>query len=257
MGPMIYDVISFLWQAKGNFQPALKREMLEEYISYFPEGTFGSTVSVRDEIVNRFLLFRTLQVLGAYGFRGLVERKAHFIESIPSALSNLEEVIATGIADSYPELKRVAQALCGFSKFRAPVTKDLKVKVFSFSYKKGYPEDLTGNGGGFMFDCRGMHNPGRYEEYKQLTGRDKSVIEFLENRGEVQSFVDNALNMVEPAVEAYLRRKFNNLQVGFSWTGSLHRSVYCADRLVQILFERFPADNIQIIHREQGIFESL
>ena len=131
----------------------------------------------------------------------------------------------------------------------------LKVSVFSFSYKRGYPEDLSGNGGGFMFDCRGMHNPGRYDEYKPLTGLDKPVRDFLEERGEVQEFVKKSVGIVAPSVERYLSRGFSSLQVGFGCTGGQHRSVYCAEAFAEEIKRRFADAQVEVIHREQGIRE--
>ena len=155
--------------------------------------------------------------------------------------------------DSYPELKEVAEK-CVASHFADTDDEGgLKVKVFSFSYKKGYPEDLSGNGGGFMFDCRGMHNPGRYDEYNPLTGLDESVRVFLEERGEVQEFVEKAIDIVSPSIETYLRRGFRNLQVGFGCTGGRHRSVYCAERFGEKIKQQFPEAEVILIHREQGI----
>lgn len=197
-------------------------------------------------------MFRTLQVLGAYGLRGLVERKAHFIESIPYALDNVRELLESGVVDPYPELKRVLESLSDSERFKRHSHEGLKVKVFSFSYKKGYPEDYSGNGGGFMFDCRAMHNPGRYEEYRKLTGLDREVVEFLEQRGEVQEFVRKALDIVIPSVDRYIKRGFTDLQIGFGCTGGQHRSVYCAESISEKLSELFPDVEIEVVHRERG-----
>lgn len=183
-GPLVYDVVSFLWQAKAGFSECEKKSLLKVYAD-----ELGNKRSVASEVilgeVGRMALFRTLQVLGAYGFRGLVEKKAHFIESIPGAVANLKELYDKGEIDRYPTLKDISEKIISsrFAGERKNGYNRLIVRVFSFSYKKGYPEDLSGNGGGFMFDCRGMHNPGRYEAYKPLTGLDKEVVDFLEDRG--------------------------------------------------------------------------
>lgn len=255
-GPLIYDAISFLWQAKAGFNEEERGSLLNYYaqlIALHRDVTVEQVLSM----VENFALFRTLQVLGAYGFRGLVERKSHFIESIPKALENLHRLLEKGAVDLYPELKKVVNQ-CVESRFaKVPVSDGLAVKVFSFSYKKGYPEDLSGNGGGFMFDCRGMHNPGRYECYKRLTGLDPEVRQFLEERGEVQKFISSALDLVNPTVERYLQRGFNSLQVGFGCTGGRHRSVYCADVFAKEIASRFPEARVEVVHREQGFSHNI
>lgn len=253
-GPAIYDVVSFLWQAKACFP----KEFREEMLGYFADLYFEKKGTPQHRILDKameFALFRTLQVLGAYGLRGLVERKAHFIESIPYALDNVRELLESGVTDPYPELKRVLESLADSERFKRHSHEGLKVKVFSFSYKKGYPEDYSGNGGGFMFDCRAMHNPGRYEEYRKLTGLDREVVEFLEKRGEVQEFVRKALDIVIPSVDRYIKRGFTDLQIGFGCTGGQHRSVYCAESLSEKLSELFPEVEIEVVHRERGIIK--
>lgn len=255
-GPGLYDAVSFLWQAKAGFSDEFRTEMIDEYADAFSKTRDIQKTTIL-KFVDIYALFRTLQVLGAYGFRGLVQKRAHFIESIPGALRNLKTLIDRGVLDDFKELKRICEEICNDPRFIAKKTDRLEVKVFSFSYKKGYPEDLTGNGGGFMFDCRGMHNPGRYEEYKQLTGRDQPVIDFLEERGEVQRFVEHALALVSPSIERYLKRGFSSLQIGFGCTGGRHRSVYCAERTAYELARKFPEARIQLIHREQEIKEHL
>ncbi len=249
-GPVLYDVVSFLWQARAKFSDEFKREMLDYYSSRFCEGDD----LMKEEMLsylNDIVLFRSLQVLGAYGFRGLVQHRAHFLLSIPQALANLRSIMEIGWIDSYPEIKRCADILTkGILRSKTEKEKCLTVEIFSFSYKKGYPVDFSGNGGGFMFDCRSMHNPGRYTEYRSLTGRDKPVIDFLEKRGEVQAFLKNAWAMIDPAIERYLSRGFSNLQVGFGCTGGQHRSVYCAEHTAAHIREVFPEVNIKLIHRE-------
>ncbi len=255
-GPCIYDAVSFLWQARAGFSATFRREMLEIYAGALSEHK-GVDISAVLSRTGQFALFRTLQVLGAYGFRGLVQRRAHFIESIPGALANLTDLIDGGELDAYPELKKASAALVTDSRFRPEGRDGLRVKVFSFSYKRGYPEDLTGNGGGFMFDCRGMHNPGRYAEYRHLTGRDRPVIDFLKEKGEADIFAAKAYELVAPSVSRYLKRGFSSLQVGFGCTGGQHRSVYCAEAVAKAIASNFPAATVELIHREQGIRERL
>lgn len=253
-GPLLYDAVSFLWQAKAGFTAEERKQLLDVYA-----GELSARREVgKEEIlawVTPVAMFRTMQVLGAYGFRGIVEKKAHFIESIPLAIANLAELIGEGGFDAYPELKRAGMQILDSRFARRHDNRDdgLTVKVFSFSYKKGYPEDLSGNGGGFMFDCRGMHNPGRYDEYKALTGLDGPVIEFLEEKGEVQQFVAKAVDIVSPVIERYSARGFSGLQIGFGCTGGRHRSVYCAQRVAELLAAKYPDVSVELLHREQGI----
>lgn len=250
-GPCAYDAASFLWQARAGFSDDFRNEMIDVY-SEAMMLTRGGTAKEWHDAVKKMAAFRTLQVLGAYGFRGLVEKKAHFVVSIPGGIANLR-----GLLDSfreYPELEKACRGICDSERFKIPAKDEgLCVSVFSFSYKKGYPEDLSGNGGGFMFDCRAMHNPGRCDEYKSLTGMDKPVVDFLEERGEVQEFLDDLLPPVERAVERYRSRGFTSLQVGFGCTGGQHRSVYCAQKTAEHLARLFPDVKIRLIHREQGV----
>ena len=249
-GPVVYDAVSFIWQAKAPFSFA-EREDLGEY--YAREW---AKLGVKEEnIISQMkpmMVFRTLQVLGAYGFRGLIEKKSHFIESLPYAVSNLKYLKEKRRTVNYPEIERIIDRLVDkYLGGREKQEDVLTLRVFSFSYKKGYPEDKSGNGGGFMFDCRAIHNPGRYEEYKKLTGKDKEVIEFLEKTDEASSFVRHAINIVSPSVERYLKRGFTSLVVGFGCTGGQHRSVYCAEEFGKQISQMFPRINVIIKHREQ------
>lgn len=250
LGPSLYDAVSFLWQARAGFSPEFRQEMLGYYASLYCGGD-GNRMRRMLAPLPDITLFRTLQVLGAYGFRGLVQHRVHFVVSIPQALQNLGDLLAQGALDSYPELKKVCSALVG-GRFAVRPSNGgrLRVEVFSFSYRKGYPEDLSGNGGGFMFDCRAMRNPGRYERYHSLTGRDKPVADFLEERGEVFAFLRAAWSLTDPAVERYLSRGFSNLQIGFGCTGGQHRSVYCAEATAAHLRRLFPEADIRLLHRE-------
>lgn len=254
-GPCLYDAISFLWQAKADFTDEFKNRMLRVYADAF-SAIRGIGIDVILGYAPLFALFRTLQVLGAYGYRGLVQKRSHFIESIPFALKNLSKLSEAGVIEDYPELNRLSRILAVDPRFDTYDIDRLTIKVFSFSYKRGYPDDLSGNGGGFMFDCRGMHNPGRYDEFKPLTGLDRPVVDFLKDRGEVDSFVSKAVDIVSPSVECYVRRGFKSLQVGFGCTGGRHRSVYCAHAFAQIIAEKYPDVLVELCHREQNISQT-
>lgn len=254
LGDGLYDVASFVWQARAGFSEDVRSHLVETYRK--------SVVSLKgrepEEFYKRLdlmILFRTLQVLGAYGFRGYFEHKAQFLVSINQAIENLHDILRRLPDDFVPYLQTVLRKLVALPRFYMPKLVDgLTVTVMSFSYKKGIPDDLSGNGGGFVFDCRGMHNPGRYDRYKPLTGRDPDVIDFLEDRGEIQKFMDNCFNLVDPTVECYIRRGFTNLMVCFGCTGGQHRSVYGAEHMALHIKEKFGI-TVHLIHREQNIDE--
>lgn len=253
-GDGLYDVASFVWQARAGFPAELRERLVDTYrsalareLGYEPAG-----FSRRLEVM---VLFRILQTLGAYGFRGFVEHKAQFLTTIPQAIANLRESLERLPDGFVPYLAEVLRTMTSLPRFAARGDADgLTVTVMSFSYKKGMPEDASGNGGGFVFDCRGMHNPGRYEQYKPLTGRDRPVIEFLEQRGEIQPFLEHCYALVDPSVECYMRRGFTDLMVCFGCTGGRHRSVYGAEHMARHLSERYGV-RVRLVHREQGIEE--
>ena len=253
-GPVEYDVASFLWQARAAYPSDLRNHLIDVYVESLGRYRKVDAAAFRKGLMH-FVLFRTLQVLGAYGFRGYFERKQHFIESIPAAIGNLRDLLDAGVGSTeYPYLNEVLRGLVELPQF-APVkaADKLTVRVMSFSYRKGgIPEDPSGNGGGFVFDCRAMHNPGKYEQYKKITGADAPVIEFLESQGEVQKYLDHVYGLVDPAVGRYLERGFSNLMVAFGCTGGQHRSLYCANHLAAHLKDKF-GDRIRIVleHREQ------
>lgn len=256
-GPVFYDVASFAWQARAKFTDAQKEAMLSAYLSSYAsyasvdEGSFRSSLRL-------FVLFRLLQVLGAYGFRGWVEHKANFVTSIPAAIAEMKAWLADP-SDRYPYLMRVLGRLVELPRFNEPRHDDgvLEVKVYSFSFKKGVPHDPTGNGGGYVFDCRSIHNPGRYEPYKKLTGRDEPVIRFLEDDGEILGFLDHAYGIVDSHVETYRKRGFTSLMVSFGCTGGQHRSVYSAEHMAHHLAQKYPDIHVRLIHREQGIVSDM
>ena len=250
-GPVFYDVASFLWQAKANYHPDLREELVEVYLEelqkYMPVDR-----EVFYETLKHFVLFRTMQVLGAYGFRGYFEKKPHFLQSIPFAIDNLRHLLKHASED-YPYLIEVLQKMTEMKQFKdVGVRKPLVVRVMSFSYKKGIPADPSGNGGGFVFDCRAVNNPGKYERYTHFTGMDEPVIKFLEEDGEMLPFLEQAYQLVDFSVKRYMDRGFQNLMVSFGCTGGQHRSVYSAEKMAQHINEKFGVE-LKLIHREHNM----
>ncbi len=262
-GPAAYDVASFLWQAKANIPDALKQQLINEYIAAATEVNSGFDADRFRTSLPYFVLFRMLQTLGAYGFRGMIEGKPHFIQSITPALSHLQHHLSQPeLAQAFPYLLELASQLPLTDKVSAvsalaeiPSFDGLTVTVSSFSYKKGLPVDLSGNGGGFDFDCRAIHNPGRYEQYKQLTGRDEPVRKFLEDDGEILEFLGHVEALVDASVTRYLRRGFTALSVNFGCTGGQHRSVYSAEAVAHHIREKYPQVRVVLYHREQKILQ--
>ena len=288
-GPYYYDLASFLWQASARYPHKLRRELVYEYYQSLKNFTEVPSTRHFADRLSLFVLFRTLQVLGAYGFRGYFEQKKHFIDSIPPAMQNLRELLQR---DCFPYpymmdmLRRLTQ-LPQFSRLEQPAlsradgfkTADrniyeahpqdgpatfskydgrgpLVVRVYSFSYRKGIPDDESGNGGGYVFDCRSTHNPGRYEPYKKLTGLDEQVVRFLEDDGEILVFLESVYKLADAHVRRYLQRGFTDLMFCFGCTGGQHRSVYSAQRLAEHLNEKFGVE-VRIVHREQNIRQTL
>lgn len=250
-GPFYYDVASFLWQAKANYPDSLRHELILEYIDSMRRYRDVDTAHFLHTL-RHFVLFRTMQVLGAYGFRGYFEKKPHFMQSVPFAITNLRALLKEPFSE-YPYLTDMLERLVNMKQFTDEVQKrQLTVRVLSFAYKKGIPNDPTGNGGGFVFDCRAVNNPGKYEHYKQFTGLDRPVIEFLESDGEALTFLDHCYSLVDASVERYIERGFTNLSVAFGCTGGQHRSVYCAQHMAEHLNKKFKV-KIELIHREQDI----
>lgn len=281
-GPVYYDVASFLWQARANYPSALRHQLLQAYHEALQQYEPMSW----DDFTHRleiFVFFRLIQVLGAYGFRGLFERKAAFISPISQALQIVCQVIEERHLDArYPYLSQILGELRDMERFQShPAHGSLTVYISSFSFKKGIPDDNSGNGGGFVFDCRAPHNPGRYAEYKKITGLQQPVIDFLENNrpamisylGEeryqqiaseklgteltMPQFMEHVYGIVVTAVETYLKRGFTSLCVNFGCTGGQHRSVYGAQHLAEHLKALHPDLHIVLTHREQGIRQDL
>ncbi len=250
-GPFYYDIASFLWQAKANLPDGLRLELLDEYLKelqkYYPIEREAFLKTLR-----HFVLFRTLQVLGAYGFRGYFEKKPHFMQSVPYAIANLRALLVTDYKE-YPYLNSLLHKLVEMKQFTDEVgKKKLTVKVLSFAYKKGIPNDTSGNGGGYVFDCRAINNPGKYDRYKPFTGLDAPVIEFLENDGEVTVFLEHCYSLVDASAARYIERGFTNLMVAFGCTGGQHRSVYCAQHMAEHIASKFNI-KVELVHREQDL----
>ncbi|HVU98867.1 MAG TPA: RNase adapter RapZ [Puia sp.] len=257
-GALQYDVASLLWQAKAELPDSWKDGLLEYYMDCV-EGILDKTID-RNRFVsqyNGYVLIRLLQVLGAYGFRGLFERKAHFLISIPLALRNFKWFLGNKqVGIVLPEFERLLglmvqdEVIGRFEPVQATAATPLVVHINSFSYKKQHPTDDSGNGGGFMFDCRGIHNPGRIPEFKTQTGRDKPVKDFLEQQTRMPEFLNSVYNIVDISVEDYIKRGFDSLLVNFGCTGGQHRSVYAADALARHLRNKFHV-KIDLHHIEQ------
>ena len=259
-GPIYYDVASFLWQSSANYSDALRNELIDTYLTSLLQYKSIS----REEFIRhlrKFVLFRTMQVLGAYGYRGLWEKKQYFIKSIPQAIKNLDWLVRKGVVNEYPYLKEVAEMLVKDQQSRmfnpeVNPKPSLVVKVFSFSFKNGVPQDDSGHGGGYVFDCRGTNNPGRYVEYQHLTGLDQPVIDFLEKDGEILSFLEHIYPIVDFHAKRFIEREFTSLMISFGCTGGQHRSVYCAQCMAQHLHDKFGVKVI-LCHREQNITQVL
>ena len=264
-GAAQYDVASLLYSAKSNLPEAIRRQLIGHYLDV--RGIHSDERRQWMEHFRAYLLVRILQTLGAYGYRGLYERKDYFIQSIPLALNNLAHLTDDGplpvdvphilqALSQIPSssLETQASSPANNSSFLTPHssldTESLTVTVMSFSYKQGLPKDTSGNGGGFIFDCRALPNPGRYEQYRPYTGKDRPVIEFLQPLEPVNRFLQHTQALVAQSVEKYLERHFSHLQVAFGCTGGQHRSVYCAEQTARWLSDTYGV-NIQIIHREQ------
>ena len=254
-GPIYYDVASFIWQARSRFPEDLKQDLIRTYLRALQQFKQVDEEAFRSRL-RLFVLFRTLQVLGAYGFRGYFEKKPHFLASVPYALSNLRKLLETPFSD-YPYLNTILGQLASMPELNEiPQDHRLSVHIYSFAYKKGIPADTTGNGGGYVFDCRSVNNPGKYEYYRQFNGTDPEVIKFLEDDGEVFTFLDSVYKLVDAHAKRFIERKFTNLQVCFGCTGGQHRSVYCAEHMARHLKDKFDI-KVTVTHRELNVEKML
>lgn len=251
-GPLQYDLASLLYDAKADIPQDIRNELLDFYLDELEKYKDVKRDRFK-AFFSGYVLIRIMQAMGAYGFRGFYEKKEHFLKSIPFALDNLAYLLENHtIPVALNELFKVLKAVSESEYLReiGQQKQELTVRVASFSYKKGLPQDPSGNGGGYIFDCRAIHNPGRYDEYKQLTGRDREVIDFLESRSDMAEFLKHIYALVDQSVNVYQKRGFTNLSVSFGCTGGQHRSVYAAEQMAKHLKNNFKL-NVVLSHREQ------
>jgi len=249
-GPLQYDIASLLYDGKA----AIPQKYREQFLQYYMEELAKVTDFDRKDFILRydgFVLIRILQALGTYGFRGYYEKKSHFLLSIPYAVRNIAYLLKTmelpiKIPVLLDVLKEITESpdIPGFSE----ADNTLTVSITSFSYKKGIPQDLTVNGGGFVFDCRALPNPGREQQYSSLTGKDEKVITYMKQFKQAVAFQQHVFALIDASVDNYLERKFTRLMVNFGCTGGQHRSVYFAELLSAHLKEKYPTVNILLRH---------
>lgn len=253
-GPLQYDLVSFLFQARAGIPDTVRDYLIELYIDELKLYTDPDKIEFR-KFLPYFIYFRLFQVLGAYGFRGLIQKRPHFIQSIPFALKILaDQLIKNELRHEFPYLNEVlSDALMLHEKttIQTNQSKVLHIQLSSFSYKKGgIPVDYSGNGGGHVFDCRTLPNPGREEQYKKLTGKDISVIDFLEKCPEVTQFFDGVKIILKLSIDNYIDRNFNSLMISFGCTGGQHRSVYFAEKTFSWIQMLYPGVSIALKHHE-------
>lgn len=248
-----YDIASLLYDAKAALPDDVRDELLHHYL----DSLAAWTKFDRDEFIQLYrgyVLVRIMQAMGAYGYRGFFERKPRFLQSVPYAARNLRRLLGNGLPVPLPELEgvfhRIVESWAHKGQDRT-VQPGLNVRVQSFSFRRGYPDDESGHGGGFIFDCRALPNPGRHLEYRAMCGRDAGVVEYIERCSEAHQFWGHVRSLVDAQIEEYLRRGFTSLTIGFGCTGGQHRSVYFAERLAAHVRHEYPQVNLTLEHREE------
>lgn len=253
-GPLQYDLVSLLFQAKARFTESTRNELKEYYLKLL-EKNIPNSRNEFEKYYDYFVYLRLFQVLGAYGYRGLIQKKPHFIASIPHAITTLKEIFPISfMKDQFPELSKLLSQIIEIEEIYQPkkdIEKGLKISVSSFSYlKTGIPADTSGNGGGFVFDCRALPNPGREMRYRMHTGKDPDVISFLEEKTEVLEFQSNVKQILNQSILEYLQRGFSSLSVNFGCTGGQHRSVYMSETTSDWIRDTFPEVKVITKHIE-------
>ncbi len=253
-GALQYDVASLLYDSKADIPPAVREELLEHYIAGLANYPSVNAEKFRESYY-AYVLIRIMQAMGAYGFRGFYEKKTHFLQSIPYALNDLKWILNNvEFSIKMPTLLKVFKELLKAPKLKRFQDKGgrkstLTVSINSFSYKHGIPDDPNGHGGGYVFDCRVINNPGKLDQFRELSGKDKPVIDFLDQQNDVNEFLSNTFALADMSVDNYEERNFSHLLVSYGCTGGQHRSVYCAERLAEHLRE---SQNVRVTlwHRE-------
>jgi len=250
-GPLQYDLASLLYDAKADIPNSVRKELYSFYLKEL--NKYPSVNQSNFELYYPgYVLIRILQSMGAYGFRGFYEKKEHFLKSIPFSLANMKQLLNDNpsfkkFPELYDSLKRITEST--YLRSLGTPKKKLTIDICSFSFKKGIPEDSSGNGGGFVFDCRAVHNPGRYEPYKKLTGRDPEVKQFLEEKSEMSEFLVPIFFLLDQTTKKYIARGFTHLKVCFGCTGGQHRSVYAAEKTALHLRNKYPV-YVNLLHIE-------
>jgi aminoglycoside/choline kinase family phosphotransferase len=251
-GALQYDLASLLYDGKANLPQEVRDQLYEHYLDQM-----GERIDLDREqfaqYYQGFVLIRIMQAMGAYGYRGYYEKKTLFLQSIPYAVKNITQILQNlNLPIEIPTLLAVLERITQTDfEISTPFPNDqLTISIRSFSYKKGIPEDPSENGGGFVFDCRALPNPGRFAEYKSLTGRDLEVQSYLEKYEEVDQFKQHIFQLIQLSIENYLERKFNHLMVNFGCTGGQHRSIYFADSLAKKIKESYPQINVIVKHTQ-------
>ena len=267
-GPLQYDVVSLLYQVKARIPEEIRAQLIDYYKQQLTTKACHSERSEESQHVQQvliksfdkyfpaFVLLRLLQVLGAYGFRGLIQKKLHFMQSIPYAIREIMKACDNwSLPFELPELQAVIKQFgVLLMKYESVEPERLTITVNSFSFKNGgVPYDKSGNGGGFVFDCRALPNPGRYVEFKQKTGEDIEVQEFMDDKTDTHYFMQNVQMLVYQSIDNYLERGFKNLQINFGCTGGQHRSVFFAQKIGELIHENYPMVNVEINHLAQHI----
>lgn len=250
-GALQYDIASLLYDAKAAIPQKIRNELLAFYLEVLETHLpFDRRKFLK--YYNGFVLIRILQAMGAYGFRGYYENKPHFLQSIPYAVQNIKWLLeGNNLTLHLPMLTNVLQEIIQTTaiSLHHPSKSNLTVQISSFSYKNEIPQDDSGHGGGFLFDCRALPNPGRIKEYEEYSGNDQPVIEYLRKEHEVTDFLNHVFSLIDQTVKNYIGRGFTHLSVSFGCTGGKHRSVYCAEELARHLKSKFSL-KIIINHKE-------